>query len=131
MHVDCTFLSESWERLNFPLEKLIDMEGYEVISNPYQRTGRGGRPALIIKKDKYNIKNITNTIVDIPWGLEVIWVIITPKQNKNNSIMKKIALCCFFIPPSSSTRFQLVGHICGVYHLLSAGTSFHIGRGFK
>ena len=67
--VDCTFLSESWERLNFPLEKLINMEGYEVILNPYQRTGRGGRPALTNRTGKYTIKNPTNTLVDIPWGL--------------------------------------------------------------
>ena len=64
--IDCTFLSESWERINFPLENLMGMEGYQVISNPYQRTGRGGRPALIIKKEKYFIKNLTNTVVDIP-----------------------------------------------------------------
>ena len=118
--VDCTFLSESWERLHFPLETLINFEGYEVFSNPYQRTGRGGRPALIIKKEKYNIINLTNSVVDIPWGLEVIWVVLTPKMGKNNRKIKKVVLCCFYSPPNSSTRFQLVDHICGIFHLLSA-----------
>ena len=42
--IDCTILSESWERIDFPLDNLIKLEGFEVISNPHQRTGRGGRP---------------------------------------------------------------------------------------
>ena len=39
--IDCTFLSETWERINFPLENLMKIEGYKVLSNPYQRTGKG------------------------------------------------------------------------------------------
>ena len=87
--VDCAFLSETWERLNFPLENLMNMDGYKIISNPYQRTGRGGRPALIVKREKYEIKNLTNTIVDIPWGLEAVWVLLTPKERKQNQVIKK------------------------------------------
>ena len=117
--IDCTFLSESWERLNFPLENLMGMEGFQVISNPYQRTGRGGRPALIIKKEKYTIRNLTNTVVDIPWGIEAVWALLTPKNSKGNSTVKKIILCSFYSPPNSNTRFQLVDHICAIYHFLS------------
>ena len=118
--VDCAFLSETWERLNFPLENLMNMDGYKIISNPYQRTGRGGRPALIVKREKYEIKNLTNTIVDIPWGLEAVWVLLTPKERKQNQVIKKIVLCSFYSPPKSNSRFELIDHICGIYHLLSA-----------
>ena len=118
--IDCTFLSETWERLNFPLENLLEMEGYQVISNPYQRTGRGGRPALIIKKENYLIKNLTNTVIDIPWGIEAIWVLLTPKNNKGNENIKRIILCSFYSPPNSNTKFQLIDHISGIYHFMSA-----------
>ena len=40
--IDCVFLSESWERPEFNLSSLLDIEGYTVISNPHQRQGKGG-----------------------------------------------------------------------------------------
>ena len=118
--VDCVFLSETWERIDFPLENLMNLEGYQVLSNPYQRSGRGGRPALILNKQKYAIRNITNSVIEIPWGVEAVWALLTPKENKGNSMVKKIALCCFYSPPKSNTRFNLIDHICGSFHLLSA-----------
>ena len=82
--IDCTFLSESWERPDLTLEQLLSEleDNYRVISNPYARTqGRtGGRPALIIKKDKYNIKDLTNTLINIPWKVEATWAALTPKN---------------------------------------------------
>ena len=69
---DCTFLSETWERPDFDLQHLLPdlTEDFVFITNPHARpSGRkGGRPAIIIKKGKYNIKNLTNTIVHIPWN---------------------------------------------------------------
>ena len=46
--IQCVFLSESWERPEFNLSKLIDLEDYKIISNPHQRKGNGGRPALLV-----------------------------------------------------------------------------------
>ena len=40
--VHCVFISESWERPEFDLSKLIDIEDFTVISNPHQRQGKGG-----------------------------------------------------------------------------------------
>ena len=47
-NVHAVFLSESWERPEFDLSHLIDIDDFTVISNPHQRKGKGGRPALII-----------------------------------------------------------------------------------
>ena len=47
-NIDCIFLSESWERPEFNLSQLLNIDGYEVISNPHQRQGSGGRPAFVI-----------------------------------------------------------------------------------
>ena len=44
--IDIAFISESWERPNEPLSEVIKMENYSVISNPHQRQGQGGRPAM-------------------------------------------------------------------------------------
>ena len=66
--VDLICISESWERENLKLDELIKMDGYEVISNVFQRSGKGGRPAIIANGKHFNIENLTNTAVIIPWG---------------------------------------------------------------
>ena len=90
--VDCTFISESWERTDFTLQKLLPdlLENYEIISNPHARSSntQGGRPAIIIKRDKYSITNLTNTVVNIPWKVEATWASITPTNVCQNSVIK-------------------------------------------
>ena len=61
--VGCVFLSESWERPEYDLSKLIDIEDYTVVSNPHQRKGKGGRPALVINTKNYHVRNLTNTLI--------------------------------------------------------------------
>ena len=133
--IDCTFLSESWERSEFTLDKLLTEleEDYRVISNPHARTeGRtGGRPALIIKKEKYNIKDLTNSVINIPWKVEATWASLTPKNVTHDSIIKKIILCSFYYPgPHSKTKTLLLDHLSQSFHLLTAkygeGTHFII-----
>ena len=123
--IDVTFISESWERQNFTLQQLLhDLEeDYEIISNPFSRTdGRqGGRPAIIIRRDKYRIKNLTNTIVNIPWKIEATWASITPKNVTQDSLIKKIILCSFYYPgPHSKIKTLLLDHINQTFHLLTA-----------
>lgn len=66
--LDLIFISESWEREYLPLDQIIKLEDHTVISNVSQRVGVGGRPAIIANKRKYNVQNVTNTLVQIPWG---------------------------------------------------------------
>ena len=69
MESDVIFMSESWERLNFTLEEVMrPLVDHTVISNVHQREGRGGRPALIINSKKYFVQNITQSVIQIPWG---------------------------------------------------------------
>ena len=81
--VYCVFISESWERPEFDLSKLIDIEDFTVISNPHQRQGQGGRPALIINTKYYGVRNLTNSLISIPWGCEATWALMSPKHVKN------------------------------------------------
>ena len=118
--IHCVFLSESWERPEFDLSKLIDIEGYTVISNPHQRKGKGGRPALIINTKHYNVRNITNTLITIPWGCEAIWALISPKNARNTSKIQNIALCSIYSKPDSRHKTKLLDHISFAYNVLSA-----------
>ena len=63
--VDLLFMSESWEREHLQLDQIIHLENHTVISNVYQRTGKGGRPAIFVNREKYDVQNITNTLINI------------------------------------------------------------------
>ena len=45
-------MSESWEREHLRLEDIVHLENHTVISNVFQRTGKGGRPALVVNNQK-------------------------------------------------------------------------------
>ena len=71
--VDLVLMSESWERENQTLDVIIKLEDFSVISNVSQRKEKGGRPAIIVNNKKYQVQNVTNTLVQVPWGVEAVW----------------------------------------------------------
>ena len=112
-------MSESWERENLRLDEIIKLEDHSIISNVGQRSGVGGRPAIFANNKKYEVQNITNTLVQIPWGVEAIWCILTPKNVKNDSKIKKIACCAVYSKPASKKKSLLLDHLSDAYNLLS------------
>ena len=118
--IQLIFMSESWERKNLPLDKIINLENYEIISNVSQRKGPGGRPAIIANSEKYHIQNITNTLVQIPWGVEAVWCILTPKNTTQNSVIQKIACCALYCKPGSKKKTLLLDHISDAFNVLSS-----------
>ena len=118
LDVDLICMSESWERDYLTLDKIIKLDNYKVISNVHQRKGKGGRPALIINESKYHIKNLTNTQILIPWGVEITWALITPKQLSSSSIVRKIAVASVYCKPHSVKKTALLDHIAESYHFL-------------
>ena len=56
--IDVAFVSESHDRENKRLEDNFILENFKVISNVYQRKEKGGRPALIVNTEKYNVEDI-------------------------------------------------------------------------
>ena len=117
--IDCVFMSESWERPDEPLEQIIDLPNHTVISNPHQRKGVGGRPALIINNEKYHVRNITQSLIDIPWGVEATWAIMSPKTVTNDSSIQKIAVCSLYSKPNSKKKTLLLDHISQAFHTIS------------
>ena len=118
--IHCVFLSESWERPEFDLKELIQLEDYQVISNPFQRKGQGGRPALIVNTEYYHVRNLTNTLIQIPWGCEATWALLTPKNSSNASKIQKIALCSLYCKPDSQNKTRLLDHISQAYNIISS-----------
>ena len=120
MESDVIFMSESWERLEYTLEEvMMPLEDHTMISNVHQREGRGGRPALIINARKYHVQNITQSVIHIPWGVEMVWALITPKEAQSNSLIQKIVVGSVYLRPATKSHVPLLDHITDVYNILS------------
>jgi hypothetical protein len=118
LQVDLVCMLESWERESLTLDEIIDLEDHQVISNVHQRTGMGGRPAIIVNNKKFDVQNLTNTLVSIPYGVEVTWALLTPTNISNTSVVKKIAVASIYSKPSSRKKTLLLDHIAETYHML-------------
>ena len=118
--IDIIFLSESWERENADLSKIVKLDGYQVVSNVYQRKERGGRPALIINAKNYIVKDLTNKEIQIKWGVEAVWALLTPKNISPSSKIQHIACAAIYSKPNSKSKFELYEHIDEVFHKLSS-----------
>ena len=46
-------VSESWEQENKPLEDILDLPNFKIVTNVKQREFRGGKPAILVNEDKY------------------------------------------------------------------------------
>ena len=116
--VDVVFMSESWERENKTLQELIKLDDHTILSNVYQRKGKGGRPALIVNTRKFDVQNLTNTLINIKWGVEVVWCLLTPKNATSKSKIQKIACASVYCKPGSKNKSDLQDHIAEAYNLL-------------
>ena len=114
-------MSESFERESLPLDQLLaGLEDYEIISMVKRRDFKGGNPAILINKRKFIIKRICPEPVSVPVGVEAVWAIISPRNNKNKKF-KHIAICSlYYRGPKSTKKQELFDHIGETYHYLSA-----------
>ena len=118
--VDLVCMSESWERENLTLDKVIKIEDYQVISNVFQRSGTGGRPCIIVNTKKFQVENLTQTAISIPWGVEAVWAVITPKNVSNASKVQKIVIGSIYCKPDSRKKSVLLDHISEVYSYMNS-----------
>ena len=116
--VDVIFMSESWECENKTLQELIKLDDHTILSNVYQRKGKGGRPALIVNTRKFDVQNLTNTLINIKCGVEVVWGLLTPKNATSKSKIQKIACASVYCKPGSKNKSDLQDHIAEAYNLL-------------
>ena len=119
-NIDVAFISESHDREGKRLEEWVNIENHQVISNIHQRKEKGGRPALVINSQNYNIQDLTNTLIQVPWGVEAVWALLTPKNVSNDSMIQNIVLCSLYSKPNSKTKSKLLDHIAETYNFLSS-----------
>ena len=115
--LDLICMSESFERPDKPLDTVIDLENFKIISSVHQRKEKGGRPAIFVNTNKYEVENLTNTSVSIPWGVEIVWAALTPKNVTNSSEVQKIIVASIYSKPNSKKKTILLDHIAQVYNL--------------
>ena len=70
--------------------------------------------------EQYNVQDLTNTLVDIPWGVEVTWAIITPKNVSADSMVQNIVLGSIYSKPNSKKKTATLDHIAETYNFLNA-----------
>ena len=117
--IDIAFISESHDRENKRLEDNIHLPNHKVISNLHQRSEKGGRPAIIANARKYIIENLTNTSINIPWGVEITWALLTLRDTSKESMIKRIVLGSIYVKPSSRKKTATINHISEVYNTLN------------
>ena len=100
----------------------MKLDDHTVISNIHQRSSneKGGRPALIVNNKKYTVENLTNTLISIPWGVEVTWGLLTPKNISKDSTVKKIVVGAIYVKPNSRKKSATHDHLAEVYNTLNA-----------
>ena len=62
---------------------------------------------------------IKNKNVTIPWGCEIVWSVLTPKNVQNTSIVQKIICGAIYSKPDSRFKTPLLDHITDTFNLLS------------
>ena len=126
LEVDICFISESWDRESLPLEEVINMEGYKILKNVVQRRKKGGKPALVIKEEKFHVKHLCPDVVTVPIGVEAVWALVTPKNIPSNSKVKNIAVASIYYTKATK-RSDFIDHISEAFAILSAkyGPNLH------
>ena len=101
------------------LNEIIHLEEHVVISNVHQRKGVGGRPAIIVNNKKFEIRNLTNTVIPVKWGVEVVWALLTPKTASQSSKIQQIACAAIYSKPGSKQKSDLLDHISDAFHIMN------------
>ena len=118
---DLIFMSETWDRINLPLDSIIQLDGYKVLTAVNPRNFRGGKPALIINEEKYIVKPLNPEPITVPDGVEAVWALLTPKDTKPNHKFSHIAVASiYYRGPKSTKKDALFDHIAESYHYLMA-----------
>ena len=119
LDVSLCFMSESWDRDYLGVEEVIKMDGFKIIKNVLQRSGQGGKPALIVSEKNYHIKELCPDTITVPPNVEAVWALLTPKAGGSQSNIKHIAVCSYYYT-AKTKRSEFVDHVSEAFNKLSA-----------
>ena len=118
---DLIFISESWDRVNEPLETIIKIDDYKIFTAVNPRNFRGGKPAILVNESKFHVQHLNPEPITVPNGVEAVWVLLTPKLSKPNNLVKHIAAASiYYRGPKSTKKDELFDHIAQTFTLLNA-----------
>ena len=117
---DLICMSESWDRTDYKLEELIQIENYRVFSNVKQRSMKGGKPAIIVNEDKFLVRPLYPEPITVPVNVEAVWCLLIPKNRSVKSTVKYIAVCAIYYSGTKLTKkSDLYDHLADSYNHLS------------
>ena len=103
-------VSETWEREEFSLEKLLQMKNHKIISykRPKIRYNKqpGGSCAIIYNDQRFSVQDLK---VDVPRGVEVTWAPFKPKLQ--TAFIKNIIIASIYVSPSSHFKTATIDHL--------------------
>ena len=74
---------------------------------------------MIVKNGNFHVHNLTQNDIKIPWGIEIVWCCLTPKNVNNNSKIQRIICALIYSKPGSRFKSKLLDHITDTFNLLS------------
>ena len=78
--------------------------------------------------EKYHVQDITSTLINIKWGVEAVWCLVTPKNVTKQSKIQKIACTAIYSKPGSQHKLDLLDHLSEAFNILSSkyGNGIHL-----
>ena len=115
--LEAAIVSESWEREDLPLEKLLKMENFKIHSykRPKVKAKKqpGGGCAIVYSEKRFKAKKLD---IFVPKGVEACWLLLQP-LNKND-LIENIAIASIYVSPNSVYKTATIDHIIESIHLL-------------
>ena len=100
-------MSETWERVNLPLQEFLQLDNFKIISNVHQRSNSGGRSAIFASEENFSVRNL-NDMVQVPMHVEAVWALLTPNNVTSLSPIKKIVVGAIYSKPRSKKKSILL-----------------------
>ena len=129
---DLILVSETWERHRIRLSDIIGTERYHTISYKRDRNRVGGGCAIVYNDARFNVEKIN---VEVEYGVEAVWALVTPKARTVGSKVKRIAVGSFYVSPNSIYKTATIDHIIETIQLLRAkydnAINFYLGGDFN
>ena len=129
--LDMFIASETWERPHRDLTKLLECQGYSILSycrgreTPASRLDgkkypgkTGGGAAIIYNHETFEA---VDTEIGVPAGIEATWAVFAPRRLEEQlSHVKRICIGSIYIAPRSPYKKETVDHIIHTIHMIRA-----------
>lgn len=85
----------------------------------YSAGRKGGKPAILVNRNKYHVKELSPDVITVPVNIEAAWALLTPKNSICSLKFKKIVVASLYYT-SATKRSEFLDHISESYSLLRA-----------